>query len=78
MLMCVRERLGTDVKRLRAALEGREGRLDLVGPPDLRWDDVEAERAGRCLNLAQFKCRIGSPYVRQDRQSPKAWQNLAQ
>jgi hypothetical protein len=42
------------VKCLRAPLEHLEGRRDLLRPPDFEGGEVEAERAGRCLRLADL------------------------
>src|SRR5439155_11188351 len=43
----VYERVGTDIKYIRAGVERRlEGKRNIVGPPDFQRGDFEAERAG--------------------------------
>ena len=50
-----------DIKRLRAALERLEGGRDILGSPDFQSGDLEAERAGRRLNLAHLQHGSGLP-----------------
>src|SRR5262249_59894939 len=41
------ERVGRDIKCIRAALERLEGGRDILRSPDFECDDIEAKRAGR-------------------------------
>ena len=72
------ERVGTDIKRLRAALERLEGGRDILGSPDFECSDLEAERAGRCLNLAHIQHGGGIADIGHDRQPAETGDNLAQ
>src|SRR5215471_7830341 len=49
------KRVGSDIKRIRAAFGPFEGRPDILSSPDFQGDDLEGERAGRSLNLADFQ-----------------------
>ena len=51
----VHERVDHDIKRVRAPLERLEGGRDILGSPDFDRGDLEAERAGRCLNLTHLQ-----------------------
>ena len=68
----------TDIKRVRAALERLEGGRDILGSPDFDCGDLEAERAGRCLNLAHLQHGGGIADIGHDRQPAKTGDNLAQ
>ena len=48
------ERLTNNIKGLRATLEGLKGRCDIRHLPDFQRDGLDAERAGRGLDLFQF------------------------
>ncbi len=49
------ERIGSDIKRLRAARECLEGGRNIRGSTDLHCRNVEATPAGRCLNLSHLQ-----------------------
>ena len=66
--LVVHKRVGTDIKCICAALERLEGGRDVLGSPDFRCDDLEAERAGRRLNLAHLQHGVGIADIGQDRQ----------
>ena len=68
----------TDIKCLRAALERLEGGRDILRSPDFECGDFEAERAGRCLNLAHLQHGAGIADIGHDRQPAETGDNLAQ
>ena len=68
----------TDIKCLRAALERLEGRRDILRSPDFERDDLEAERAGRCLDLAHLQHGGGIVDIGHDRQPAETGDDLAQ
>ena len=72
------ERVDSDIKCVRAALERLEGGRDILRSPDFEWDDFEAERAGRCLNLAHLQHGGGIADIGHDRQPAETGDNLAQ
>ena len=76
--LVVSERVGTDVKCLRAALERLEGGRDILRSPDFERGDLEAERAGRRLNLAHLQHGGGIADIGHDRQPAQTGDNLAQ
>ena len=45
--LCEYERIGTDIKCVRATLERVEGGRDILRSPYFECGDLEAERAGR-------------------------------
>jgi hypothetical protein len=49
------ERVDADIKYFGVALERLEGGRDILRSPDFDYGDFEAERAGRCLNLAHLQ-----------------------
>ena len=67
-----------DIKCIRAALERLEGGRDILGSPDFECGDLEAERAGRCLNLAHLQHGGGIADIGHDRQPAETGDNLAQ
>ena len=67
-----------DIKGLGAALERLEGGRDILRSPDFECGDVEAERAGRCLNLAHLQHGDGIADIGHDRQTAQTGDNLAQ
>src|SRR5258708_3881187 len=54
------ERVGCDVKRIRAALEWPDSGYDFICLPDFDWRDFDAERSSRRLNLAHLQHGAGS------------------
>ena len=72
------ERVGHDIKCIRAALERVEGGRDILRSPDFECGDLEAERAGRCLNLAHLQHGDGIADIGHDRQPAETGDNLAQ
>jgi hypothetical protein len=67
-----------DVKRVGLGLERREGRCDILRPPDFEWRDFEAERACRGLNLAHLQHGLGIASIKHDCQPAQPGNNLAQ
>ena len=63
------ECVATDIKRVRPALERVDRGRDILGSPDFRCDDIEAELAGRCRNLAHLLNGAGKTDIGQDRKS---------
>jgi hypothetical protein len=57
----VYERLAHDIECIGTALERLDGRRDIVRSPDFRWDDFEAKRASRRLNLTHLQHADGPP-----------------
>ena|SRR2546421_13099052 len=53
------ERVGFNIKRIRAILELLEGGSDILRAPNFQRVDLKAERAGRCLNLAHLQHGVG-------------------
>ena len=76
--LVVHERVGNDIKCLRAALERLEGGRDILRSPDFECGDIEAKRAGRCLNLAHLQHGVGIADIGHDRQPAETGDNLAQ
>ncbi len=76
--LVINERVGTDIECVRAALERLEGGRDILRSPDFGCDDLKAERAGCCLNLAHLQHGDGTADIGQNRQSAKTGNNLAQ
>ena len=74
----VHERVGHDIKCVGAALERLEGGRDILRSPDFECDDLKAERAGRCLNLAHLQHGGGIADIGHDRQPAETGDNLAQ
>jgi hypothetical protein len=62
------ELIDHDVKRIRLALDGLEGRNDILRPPDFEWRDFEAERASRGLGLLHLQHGLGIADIEDDRQ----------
>ena len=74
----VHERVDTDIKCIRAALERVEGGRDVLRSPDFGCGDLKAERAGRCLSLAHVQHGGGIAHIGHDRQPAKTGYSLAQ
>ena len=72
------ERLSHHIDCIRAALERLEGRHDILGSPDFRYGGLKAECAGRCLNPASLKRRVGIADIGHDRQTAQTWDSLTQ
>ena len=71
------DRIGDNVKRVRAALERLERGRDIFDSPDFKRGDFESEGACCSLNLAYFLHQMGA-VTGQDRQPAKTRHNLAQ
>src|SRR5262245_53221879 len=71
-------RVKTDVNCVHAAFDRIEGAGNVLPSPDFRQADLEVERAGRCLSLAQFQHDGGIAKVAHDRQMAETWNDLAQ
>ena len=82
MLMRVRlrvhERVRTNIKCIRAVLERREGRCDILRSPDFGRSDLKAEHAGCRLDLAHFQHGGGIADIGHDRQPAKIGYYLTQ
>ena len=72
------EPVASDIKRLRAALERLERGHDVFRATDFERDDIEAERVGRCLNLAHLLYDDGITDITQESQAAEAGDYLAQ
>jgi hypothetical protein len=72
------ERVGNDIKGVRAALERLEGRSDILGPPDIERGDFEAKRACCSPNLAYVQRGVGIADIGHDRQPVQTGDELAQ
>jgi hypothetical protein len=53
-------------------------RRNILCSPDFRCGDIEAKRAGPCLNLAHLLHGAGIADIGQDRQPVETWDHLAQ
>ena len=72
------ERVASDIKCVRAALERLKGGRDIIRSSDFECDDLEAEGARRCLNLANFEHEGRIADICQDRQPVEPGDDLAQ
>ena len=72
------ERVASDIKGLRAALEGLERGSDIFEAPNFECDDIEAERLGRRLNPAHLQCAHRVTDIGQDGQPAEPGGDLAQ
>src|SRR5262249_17422127 len=68
----------TDIKCVCTAIERLEGGYDVFASLDFCCNDLEAERAGRCLDLAHIQHNGGTTDIGQDRQPAETGDNLAQ
>src|SRR5262249_16969191 len=74
----VYERIATDVKGVRAALERLKDGRNVLRSPNFECGDLVAKTSGRCLNLAHFQHGVPGFGIGQDRQAAKTGDNLAQ
>jgi hypothetical protein len=58
------------------ALERLEGGHDILRSPDFEYDDIDAKRAGRRLNLGHLHHGAGIANISHDRQSAKTGNDL--
>ena len=72
------ERVGTDIKCVRAILERLERGPDVLHSLDFECVDLETESTGCCLNLTQLQYSEGVSDIGHDRQPPKTGNDLAQ
>src|SRR5262249_3176276 len=72
------ERIGTDIERVAAALEGVESGHDVVGVPDLEGGDFDPELARCRLRLFDLQHAERIPDIAHDRQTAETGNNLAQ
>src|SRR5262249_14187914 len=72
------ELIDRNVKRLRIALESREGGTEIFHPPDFDWRDFDAERASRGLGLAHLQHGLSITPIEDDCQSAQLRDNLTQ
>jgi len=73
-----REWVANDIQCLRTALEGLEGRRDILGAPDFQYGRLKAERGGRRLYLIRPPPETGIDDIDHNRQAAETWDNLAQ
>jgi hypothetical protein len=59
-------------------LSASKAERDILGAPDFECIDLETERAGRRLSLAQLQYGERITDISQDRHSAETWNNLAQ
>ena len=76
--LVVTERITSNVKCVRAALERLESGRDVLRTSDFGCRDLEAERMGRCLNLAHVQHGAGIADIGDDRQPAKTGDGFAQ
>src|SRR5262249_19714080 len=72
------QRLGTNIKGLRSALERLEGGRDILGSPAFQFEEVASYREGRCLILGLLEHGGGIASISHDRQPAKTGHHLAQ
>ena len=72
------QRVGHDIKCIDTALERLDGGRDILRSSDFSCNDLEAERAGRSLNLTHFQYADRSAGIGQDRQPAESGDNLEQ
>src|SRR5215467_7050901 len=77
-MIAVQNRIGSNIKRLRATLERFEGGRDILRSPNFESNNIEANRAGRGLSFAHFQHRGGIAGIGHDRQMAQTGDNLAQ
>src|SRR6516165_9593826 len=77
-MIAVQNRIGSNIKRLRATLERFEGGRDILRSPNFESNNIEANRAGRGLSFAHFQHRGGIVGIGHDRQMAQTGDNLAQ
>src|SRR5215813_14171073 len=77
-MIAVQNRIGSDIKRLRATFERFEGGRDILRSPNFESNNIEANRAGRGLSFAHFQHRGGIAGIGHDRQMAQTGDNLAQ
>src|SRR6266581_8370223 len=73
-----REWVANDIQRVRTALEGLEGRRDILGAPDFQYRRLKAKRRGRRLYLIHQPLETGIDDIDYNRQAAETWDNLAQ
>ena len=72
------QRLGHDIKCIDTALERLDGGRDILRLSDFSCNDLEAECAGRSLNLTHFEYADRIADIGQDCQPAESVDNLAQ
>src|SRR5215831_13874294 len=77
-MIAVQNRIGSNIKRLRATLERFEGGRDILHSPNFESNNIEANRAGCGLSFAHFQHRGGIAGIGHDRQMAQTGDNLAQ
>ena len=77
-MIAVQNRIGSNIKRLRATLERFQGGRDILRSPNFESNNIEANRAGRGLSFAHFQHRGGIAGIGHDRQMAQTGDNLAQ
>ena len=78
MAVGVGQRVGAHVERLRPALELLERGRNILGAPDFKPVDFEAERVRHGQNLAHLLHRPGIAGIAEHRQPAEAGDDLAQ
>src|SRR6516165_1235136 len=72
------ERVVDDVKCIRTTIERFEGRRDILGSPDFKVDDIEAECARSPPNLRHLRHSKGVVNIGHDRQPAETGNEIAQ
>jgi hypothetical protein len=67
-----------DIECVGAAFESIEGRRDVLGPPNLQGDHIEAQVPGGRLDLLHVQNATGIADIAQDRQPAEAGDDFAQ
>ena len=78
MRLAFKQRVADHINGLGAAAERRERGRDILAPPDFKWEEFDAKRARRRLNLAHFQHASGVIRVDEDRRATETSDNLAQ
>ena len=76
--VCVHKWVPNNIKRLGAVLERFDGGCDILYAPDHQWNDLNAERARRRLNLGHLRHATGIACIGHDGQPTESWERLAQ
>src|SRR5262245_26628101 len=77
-MIAVHNRIGSNIKCLRAALKRLEGGRDILHSPNFESNNIEANRAGHGLSFAHFQHRGGIAGIGHDRQMAQTGTHLSQ
>jgi hypothetical protein len=77
-MLCDNEGIVDDIECVGAAFESLEGGRDVLGPPNLQGDHIEAQVPGGRLDLLHVQNATGVADIAQDRQPAEARDDFAQ